>query len=159
MSFQSQATQIAVHPNSWFLGVFLHKIDFPGQTVDCCLEHTIHILKAIVPAVNLAYLGTRYVHPVTHQIFCNALGWKCHHHPKACIEPILLLQIIIQIVWISNFPQVLHVSESVKYSGGVCHQPKIWEPPDEQNLKHVNRYSSIQDDWWKGASECVCNIS
>ena len=34
----------------------------------------IHILKAIVPAVNLAYLGTCYVHPVTRQIFRNIVG-------------------------------------------------------------------------------------
>ena len=26
--------------------------------------HTIHILKAIVPVINLAYLDTLYVHPV-----------------------------------------------------------------------------------------------
>ena len=31
--------------------------------------HTIHILKAIVPAVNMAYLGTLYVHPVIRPIF------------------------------------------------------------------------------------------
>ena len=46
----------------------------PGQTVNCCSLHPIHILKAIVPAVNLAYLGTLYVHPVTRPIFCNILG-------------------------------------------------------------------------------------
>ena len=53
---------------------FLHKIDFPGKAVNCCLKHTIHILKAIVPAVNLAYLGTLYVHPVICPVFCNILG-------------------------------------------------------------------------------------
>ena len=31
--------------------------------------YTIHILKAIVPAVNLAYLDTIYMHPVIHTIF------------------------------------------------------------------------------------------
>ena len=41
---------------------FLHKIDFPGQMVNCYLWHTIPILKAIVLAVNLAYPGTLYVH-------------------------------------------------------------------------------------------------
>ena len=33
-----------------------------------------HILKAIGLTVNLFHLGTRYVHPVTCQIFCNILG-------------------------------------------------------------------------------------
>ena len=33
--------------------------------VNCYLLHTIPILKAIVLAVNLAYPGTLYVHPVT----------------------------------------------------------------------------------------------
>ena len=36
--------------------------------------HTMHMVKAIVPVVNLAYLGTLYVHPVTRPIFCNILG-------------------------------------------------------------------------------------
>ena len=33
-SFQSQVTQIRVHQKRRFWGVFLHKIDFPGQTVN-----------------------------------------------------------------------------------------------------------------------------
>ena len=36
--------------------------------------HTIHILKAVVPAVNLAYLGTVYMHPVTRLIFRKIVG-------------------------------------------------------------------------------------
>ena len=36
--------------------------------------HSIHILKAIVPAINLAYLDSLYVHPVIRPIFCNILG-------------------------------------------------------------------------------------
>ena len=36
--------------------------------------HTIHILKANVPAVGLAYLRTLYVHPVTRPIFRNIVG-------------------------------------------------------------------------------------
>ena len=56
-SFQSQVTQIRVHQNRQKWGVSLHKIDFPGKMVNCCLQHTIHILKAIVLAVILVYLG------------------------------------------------------------------------------------------------------
>ena len=37
--------------------------------------HTIHILKAIVPAVNLAYLDTLYVHPVIRPIFVTFWDW------------------------------------------------------------------------------------
>ena len=43
--------------------------NLPGRMVDCCLLHTINILKAIGLTVNLVYLGTRYVHPVTHPFF------------------------------------------------------------------------------------------
>ena len=53
---------------------FVDKISFPGQTVTFCLKRVIHILKAIVPAVNLAYLDTLYVHAVIRPIFCNILG-------------------------------------------------------------------------------------
>ena len=62
---------------------FSHVAGF-GPTVNCCLQHTIHILDAIVPAVNLAYLGTLYVHPVTRPIFCNILGinWQCQMKPR-----------------------------------------------------------------------------
>ena len=56
----------------------------PGQTVNCCSLHPIHILKAIVPAVNLAYLGTLYVHPVTRPIFCNILGINWQYWLKPC---------------------------------------------------------------------------
>ena len=63
---------------------FLHKIDFPGQTVNCCLKHTIHILKVIVPVVKLAYLGTRYMHPVTRQIFRNIVVLNWHYELKPC---------------------------------------------------------------------------
>ena len=64
--------------------VFLHKIDFPGQMVNCCLLHTIHILKAIVPAVNLTYLGTLYAHPVTRPIFRNIVGINWQYQLKPC---------------------------------------------------------------------------
>ena len=50
---------------------FLHKIDFPGQTVNFYLWYVTHILKAINLTVHLVYLGTRFVHPVTSQIFRN----------------------------------------------------------------------------------------
>ena len=32
------------------------------------------VIKLVVPAVNLAYLDTLYVHPVIRPIFCNILG-------------------------------------------------------------------------------------
>ena len=37
--------------------------------------HTIHILKAIVPTINLAYPGTLYVHPVIRPIFVTFWDW------------------------------------------------------------------------------------
>ena len=49
--------------------VFFFRFSWPnGQLLPI---HTIHILKANVPAVYLAYLGTLYVHPVTRPIFRN----------------------------------------------------------------------------------------
>ena len=49
--------------------LLLQWIDFPGQTVNFCLKHVTHILKAINLTVHLVYLGTLYVHPVTRQKF------------------------------------------------------------------------------------------
>ena len=41
----------------WFLVFFFFdKISFPSQTVNFCLSRVIHILKAIVPAVNFSFL-------------------------------------------------------------------------------------------------------
>ena len=54
--------------------VDLDKIDFSQENGQRLPIHTMHILKAIVPAVNLAYLDTLYVHPVIRPIFCNILG-------------------------------------------------------------------------------------
>ena len=48
--------------------------------------HTIHILKDIVPAVNLVYLGTLYVHPVIRPIFCNILGLNWQYKLKPCLN-------------------------------------------------------------------------
>ena len=42
--------------------------------VNCYLQHITHILKAIGLTVNLVYLGTLYVHPVTCQIFRNIVN-------------------------------------------------------------------------------------
>ena len=44
--------------------MFFAQNQFSWQNCQLLLIHTIHILEAIVPAVNLAYLGTLYVHPV-----------------------------------------------------------------------------------------------
>ena len=58
-AFQCQVTQIRVQKNSWFWGVFLHKIDVT------------YILKAGM-TINLVYLGTLDVHPVTRPSdFCG----------------------------------------------------------------------------------------
>ena len=44
----------------------------------CDSEHTTHILKAIGLTVNLVYLGTLYVHPVTRQTFRSIvrMNWQ-----------------------------------------------------------------------------------
>ena len=44
----------------------------------------IYILKAFFPVVNLANLGTLYVHPVIHPIFCNVLGINWQYQLKPC---------------------------------------------------------------------------
>ena len=54
--------------------ILKHKINFAGQTVNFCLQHVTYILKAIGLTVNLVYLGTLYVHPVTCQIFRNIVN-------------------------------------------------------------------------------------
>ena len=45
--------------------------------VNCCLKHVTHILKDIGLTVNLLYLGTCYVHPVTRGIQMK-MKFKCH---------------------------------------------------------------------------------
>ena len=65
-------------------GVFFAQNLFPWPNGQLLLVHIIHILKANVPAANLAYLGTRYVHPVTRQIFCNVLGSNLQYQLKPC---------------------------------------------------------------------------
>ena len=59
-----------IPPVRW---VDLDKIDFSQENGQRLLIHTMHILKAIVPAVNLAYLDTLYVHPVIRPIFVTFL--------------------------------------------------------------------------------------
>ena len=54
-----------------FLGVFLDKISFPGQTVDFRLYHVIHIWKAMTLSYNLAYQEIISVHPTKRQIFAG----------------------------------------------------------------------------------------
>ena len=51
----------------------------PGQTVNFCLQHVTHILKAIGLPVNLVYLGTLYLNPVTRQIFRNIVVRNWQH--------------------------------------------------------------------------------
>ena len=55
--------------------VRVDKIIFPGQTVNFGLQHVIHIVKAIVPAVNFSYvLKALFEHPTRRQIFANTVG-------------------------------------------------------------------------------------
>ena len=39
--------------------------------------------------VNLVYLGTLYVHPVTRPIFCNILGINWQYYLKPCLRGLL----------------------------------------------------------------------
>ena len=62
-----------------FLGVFFDEISFPGQTVDFCLEHVIHIWKAMALIYSLAYQEIISVHPTMRQIFAgktDSTFWK-----------------------------------------------------------------------------------
>ena len=64
--------------------VFFAQNLFPWPNGQLLLVHIIHILKANVPAANLAYLGTRYVHPVTRQIFRNIVVLNWHYELNPC---------------------------------------------------------------------------
>ena len=66
--------------------VFFAQNRFPWPNDQLLPIHTIHILKAIVPAVNLAYLGTLYVHPVTRQIFFLHRGSEVAPLTVTCYE-------------------------------------------------------------------------
>ena len=56
----------------------------PGnQTVNFCLQPVTHNLKAIGLRVNLVYLGTLYIYPVTRQIFQNIVGMNLETLPLA----------------------------------------------------------------------------
>ena len=52
---------------------FLDKIEFPGQTVNFCLQHVLHILKAIDLMVHLSYQETFVEHPTRRHIFANTV--------------------------------------------------------------------------------------
>ena len=55
-----------VHDFQCFLGFFfLEIIDFPGQTVNFCLYHVLHILKAIDLTANLGHLESLLEHPTS----------------------------------------------------------------------------------------------
>ena len=74
-AFQSQVTQIRVHQKEAILRCFiLHKVDFPGQTVNCCLQCTIHILKAIVPVFFWHIWGPSACILWPARFVCNILG-------------------------------------------------------------------------------------
>ena len=63
-----------MHTKIDVFGVFFAQNRFSWPNGKFLPIRTIHILKAIVPAVDLAYLDTLYVHPVIRPIFCNILG-------------------------------------------------------------------------------------
>ena len=60
--------------NHSFQNIYDEENPFSWLNVQLLHIHTIHILKAVVPAVNLAYLGTVYMHPVTRLIFRKIVG-------------------------------------------------------------------------------------
>ena len=74
---------IFVKQKGWFEGLSFDRINFPGSTVNFCLKHVIHILKAFHVEVHLRYLGPFYVHPCRHQNFDGKLHirsyniWDC----------------------------------------------------------------------------------
>ena len=57
-----------------FRGFFWDKIEFPRQTVKFCLQHIIHILKAIDLTFNFGYLESILEHPATRHCFANTVG-------------------------------------------------------------------------------------
>ena len=73
---------IFVKQKSWFEGLSFDRITFPGSTVNFCLKHVIHILKAFHVEVHLRYLGPFLVH-LWHQNFAVKLHirsyiiWHC----------------------------------------------------------------------------------
>ena len=73
--------------------------------------HTIQILKAIVPAVDLAYLGTLYVHPMTRPNFRNIVGINYQYQLKPCHILISVFLVSLQLV------QYLHLKYIVKENG------------------------------------------
>ena len=48
---------VAAKKKGWFEGLSFDGINFPGSTVNFCLKHVIHILKAFHVEVHLRYLG------------------------------------------------------------------------------------------------------
>ena len=63
----------------WFEGLSFDEINFPGSTVNICLEHVIHILKAFHVEVHLRYLGPFYVHHCRHQNFAGKLHIRSYN--------------------------------------------------------------------------------
>ena len=55
------------------LGLFLDKKNFPGESVDFCLQRALHILKAMHLRLKMKYLGAMSVDPVRRQIFAGKL--------------------------------------------------------------------------------------
>ena len=54
-----------------FEGLYFDGINFPGSTVNFCLKHIIHNLKAFHVEVHLRYLGPFLLHPWRNQNFAG----------------------------------------------------------------------------------------
>ena len=63
--------------------LFLDKKNIPSETVDFCLQHAIHILKAMHLWLKMKFLGAILVHPVRSQNFAGKMHlrfyniWDC----------------------------------------------------------------------------------
>ena len=57
-----------------------NRFSWPNGQLLLTAYHTYY--ESYCSAVNLAYLGTLYVHPVTHPIFCNIVGINWHYELK-----------------------------------------------------------------------------
>ena len=59
--------------------LFLDKKNFPSETVDFCLQHAIHILKAMHLWLKMKFLGAILVHPVRSQNFAGKMHLRFYN--------------------------------------------------------------------------------
>ena len=55
----------------------MDKIEFPGQTINSCPQHVLHILKATDLTVHFSYQETFFEHPTRRHIFAYTVGRVC----------------------------------------------------------------------------------